>query len=177
VQPIQRVLDRVTDLAMIVAEVLITLMMLHITAEVLMRWLFRASLDAVPEIVAYYYMAGLVFLALAYVTRSNSHISAEIFTQILSPRARELLEGVIALALCAFMAVVAWQTGIEAVSMTRIDEIHQAATMNLPKWPARWFLPIGSGLMALYALLMGINKLRGVSAPQPPTGSKALAHE
>ena len=176
-QAIQRILDRVVDLAMLVAEVAITLMMLHITAEILMRWIFKSSLDAVPEIVAYYYMAGLIFLALAHVTRTDNHIVAEIFTQNLSPRGREILEGVIALLLCAFMVVVTWQTAVEAVSMTSISEIHQAATMNLPKWPARWFLPVGSALMALCALMIGITKLRGDSAAEGPREFKPAAHE
>jgi TRAP-type C4-dicarboxylate transport system permease small subunit len=177
VQAIERTLDRVIDLTMLVAEVLIALMMLHITAEVLMRWLFKRSLDAVPEIVAFYYMAGLIFLALAHVTRTNNHIAAEIFTQVLPPRAREILEGVIALALCAFMVIVTWQTAVEAVAMTSISEIHQAATMNLPKWPARWYLPIGSALMAVVALLIGIKKLRGEPITEQPSGPKAMAHD
>ena len=176
-QTIQRIVDRLIDLAMILAEVAIAAMMLHITAEVLSRWIFRYGFDSVPEIVAYYYMAGLVFFALAYVTRANGHIAAEIFTEYLSPRPREILEGVIALALCAFMIVVTWQTAVEAVSMTSASEIHQGATMNVPKWPARWFLPVGSGLMALSALLIGIGKLRGEPAPGGPAEFKPMAHD
>lgn len=176
-QPIQRILDRAIDLAMLAAEIAIGLMMLHITAEILMRWLFKFSLDAVPEIVAFYYMAGLVFLALAHVTRSNNHIAAEIFTQSLSPRVRDILEGIIALAMALFMAVVTWQTATEAVAMTGVGEIHQAATANLPKWPARWFLPVGSGLMALCALLIGINKLLGHAGTPPSREFKAAAHD
>jgi TRAP-type C4-dicarboxylate transport system permease small subunit len=177
VQALQRMLDRATDFAMLLAEVAIALMMLHITAEILMRWMFRTSLDAVPEIVGYYYMAALVFLALAHVTRTNNHIAAEIFTQNLTPRAREILEGIISLALCAFMVIVTWQTAREAISMTGFAEIHQAATVNLPKWPPRWFLPVGSALMALYALMIGINKLRGGSAAEGPREFKPAAHE
>lgn len=160
-QAFQRVLDRVVDLGMVIAEVAIALMMLHITAEVVLRLAFVHSLDAVPEISAYYYMSALVFFSLAYVTRANGHISAEIFTQAMTPRAREILEGAIALALGIFMTVFSWVTFNEAVAMTNIGEVHQAATVLLPKWPPRWFLPIGGGLMALYAFLIAIQKLCG----------------
>jgi TRAP-type C4-dicarboxylate transport system permease small subunit len=177
VQAIQRIADRIVDAAMIVAEVAIAAMMLHITAEVLSRWIFRYGFDSVPEIVAYYYMAGLVFFSLAYVTRANGHIAAEIFTESLSPRPREILEGIIALLLCAFMLVVAWQTAVEAVSMTNSGELHQGATLLLPKWPARWFLPIGSGLMALSAFLIAVGKLRGMPAPGQPSEFKPMAHD
>ena len=176
-QAFQRVLDRVVNFGMVLAEISIALMMLHITAEVLLRQIFLHSLDAVPEIVAYYYMAGLVFFALAYVTRANGHISAEIFTELLPPRAREILEGTVALALCLFMAVFTWQTFTEATTMTRIEEVHQAATMLLPKWPPRWFLPIGGGLMAIYALLIAIQKIRGSARGDQPQAWKPAAHE
>jgi len=177
VQAFQRVLDRVVDFGMVLAEVAITLMMLHITAEVLLRQFFLQSLDAVPEIVAYYYMGGLVFFSLAYVTRANGHISAEIFTQVMPARARELLEGFIALALCLFMAMFTWQTFMEAVTMTRIEEVHQAATMLVPKWPPRWFLPIGGGMMAIYALLIAIQKFRGSALTDEPGAFKPAAHD
>jgi TRAP-type C4-dicarboxylate transport system permease small subunit len=167
VQAFQRALDRVVDLGMVIAEVAIALMMLHITAEVVLRQIFLHSLDAVPEIVAYYYMAGLVFFSLAYVTRANGHISAEVFTQMLAPRSREILEACIAFALFGFMALFAWETWREAISMTRIGEIHQAATLYLPKWPPRWFLPVGSAVMALYALLIAVQKFRGEAAGGP----------
>ena len=161
---IRRLLDRVIDGAMILAEIAITLMMAHITVELIVRWLFRYGLDAVPEIVAYYYMTALTFFALAYVTRGDGHISAEIFTQNLAPRAREILEGVIALALCIFMLVFTWQTVSEAISMTNAGETHQAARTMVPKWPARWYLPIGTAIMAAYALLLAVQKLSGGAA-------------
>jgi TRAP-type C4-dicarboxylate transport system permease small subunit len=169
----QRVLDRFVDLGMIVAEVAIALMMLHITAEVVLRQIFLQSLDAVPEIAAYYYMSGVVFFSLAYVTRGNGHISAEVFTAIMPPRAREILEGVISLALGVFMVLFAYQTFNEAVSMTRIGEVHQAATILLPKWPPRWFLAVGGALMALYALLIAYKKLTGAAGDDPDQAKPA----
>jgi len=149
---------------MIVAEVAITLMMVHITAEVAARLLMHYSLDAVPEIVAFYYMAGLTFLSLAFVTRANGHIAAEVFTDLLSHRTREIIEAVIGIGLFLFMALFAWQTFNEAVTMTRISEVHQAATLLLPKWPPRWFLPGGAALMAVMALLIAVRKLIGEPA-------------
>jgi TRAP-type C4-dicarboxylate transport system permease small subunit len=175
VQTFQRVLDRVVDLGMVFAEIAITLMMLHITAEVVLRQVFLQSLDAVPEIAAYYYMGGLVFFSLAYVTRGNGHISAEIFTAIMPPRPREILEGTISFALGVFMVLFAYQTFNEAVSMTNIGEVHQAATILLPKWPPRWFLPIGGALMALYAFLIAIKKLQGAAADGPDRLKSAAA--
>ncbi|MBB4124306.1 TRAP transporter small permease [Martelella radicis] len=158
-QVLGRLTARATDWAMAVAELGIALMMFHVVAEVISRRLFRVSLDSVPEIVAFYYMASVVFLSLAYVTRADAHVAATLFTDMLPERAQRLLSGVVLLILAGVMAALCWQLGVEAVRMTQVGEFHQGATMNLPKWPTRWFPPLGTGLMALTALLMGLDKL------------------
>jgi TRAP-type C4-dicarboxylate transport system permease small subunit len=169
----RRSLDRMIDAAMVVAELAIVLMMVHITAELLSRWILRYGLESVPEFVAYYYMTSVAFLSLAYVTRGNGHIAAEFFTELMSARHREVLEGVIALALGAFMLLLTWQLGREAVTMTLTAEVHQGVTMNLPKWPGRWIMTVGSAIMALGALSMSVQKLLGTGV-QAPRASAAV---
>lgn len=168
---INRFTDRAAGLAMTVAEIAITLMMLHVVIEIASRRLFRVSLDSVPEIVAFYYMSALIFLSLAYVTRRDGHVSASLFTDLMRPRIAEILKALGFIALCGAMLVVAWQTGTEAMRMTRIGEMHQGASINLPKWPTRWFAPVGSVLMAITALLMAIEILtrRADPAAQAPS--------
>jgi TRAP-type C4-dicarboxylate transport system permease small subunit len=166
----RRALDRVTDAAMVVAEIAIFLMMAHITLELVIRWTFRYGLDAVPEIVAFYYMTSVAFLSLAYVTRSDGHIAAQIFTEALSPRHREILEGAISILLGLFMLLVTWQIGVEAMRMTAMGEIHQGAGINIPKWPGRWIMTIGAFVMALYAFAIGVRKLAGMGAPSGRAG-------
>lgn len=169
----RRALDRVIDAAMAVSEIAIVLMMLHVSAELLVRWIFRFGLDAVPEISAFYYMTASTFFALAYVTRGNGHISAQIFTEFLGGRPRQLLEGAILILLFLFMLLLTWQLTIEASRMTTTGEVHQAATIDVPKWPGRWFLAIGSALMAIYALAAGLRKLLGYEDEETPTEKPA----
>jgi TRAP-type C4-dicarboxylate transport system permease small subunit len=161
-------LDRVIDSAMIVAEVAIVVMMLHITAELLMRWIFYHGLESVPEFVAFYYMTAVAFLSLAYVTRANGHLVAEFFTERLSKRHLQILDGVIGIWLALFMAVLTWQLTREAVTMTSIQEVHQGVSFNLLKWPGRWIMAAGSAVMTVYAFTFGIQRLLGIAAdPQP----------
>ncbi len=161
----KRWLDRLVDGAMILAELAITLMMAHITVEIAVRLFFRIGLEGVNEMVAFYYMVGLVFLSLAYVTRGDGHIVADILTDRMPHRARELVQGVVSLALAAFMAILVWQTAGEAIVMTEAGEVYQSGSVFLLKWIPRWFVPIGAGLMGLYALLLGVRKLAGEPPP------------
>jgi TRAP-type C4-dicarboxylate transport system permease small subunit len=156
----RRALDRMTDAAMLAAELAIVLMMVHVTMELAVRWFLRTGVAGTYEFVTYYYMVGCAYLPLAYVTRGDGHISAQIFTQALPERARAILEGIILIALGLFMLLVTWQTSVEAVSMTRVGEVYHAI-VSVPKWPARWFLPIGSVLMATYAFLLAAQRLSG----------------
>ncbi|MEX2128200.1 MAG: TRAP transporter small permease subunit [Xanthobacteraceae bacterium] len=170
----RRSLDRVIDGAMAVSEIAVVLMMFHITTELLIRWIFRHGLEAVPEITAYFYMTASTFFALAYVTRGDGHISAQLFTEFLGPRALEILRGCILICLFLFMLLLAWQQAVEAISMTALGEMHQGASVNVPKWPGRWFLAIGSALMALYALAAGIRKLLGNDLRDAPAGTAVM---
>jgi TRAP-type C4-dicarboxylate transport system permease small subunit len=171
----RRLLDRIVDGAMVVAELAIVLMMVHITAELLARWILRHGLESVPEFVAYYYMTSVAFLSLAYVTRGNGHIAAEFFTQYLSPRRREILEGVIALALAAFLVLLTWQLAQEAVTMTAAREVHQGVAFNLPKWPGRWIMAVGSAIMLIYSGAIGMQRLLGRAGAPPPASMPAPA--
>jgi TRAP-type C4-dicarboxylate transport system permease small subunit len=104
---VNTIVARSTDIAMAFAELAIFLMMMHVAIEVIARRIFRHSLDSVPEIVAYYYMSTLIFLALAYVTRADSHVSATLFTDLLPERAQRILMGIIYVILAATMLVMA----------------------------------------------------------------------
>ena len=167
-QAFRRILNRVVDGAMVVAEVAIVLMMVHITAELVSRWTFRQGLESVPEFVAFYYMTSVAFLSLAYVTRGNGQIAAEFFTQYMKPRQREVLEGVIGILLGLFMLLLTWQLTQEAVTMTAMAEVHQGVTFNLPKWPGRWIMAIGSAIMMAFSFAIGIQRLIGIADDAPP---------
>lgn len=153
-----RIVARSTDISMAIAEIAIALMMFHVVIEVASRRFFRISLDSVPEIVAYYYMSAVIFLALAYVTRADSHVAATLFTDLLSEKVQRFIIAVVMVVLGLTMLMLAWQMGLEAMRMTRVGELHQGASMNLPRWPSRWFGPVGAVLMALVAFLMALDK-------------------
>jgi len=169
----RHMLNRVIDAAMVVSEVAIVLMMLHISAELLFRWLFRHGLESVPEFVAFYYMTAVAFLSLAYVLRGNGHLAAEFFTERLTKRRRELLEGVISIALGVFMLTFTWQLFSEAVTMTALQEVHQGVSFNLPKWPGRWFMTIGSAIMTVAAFSIAIHRLLGIADNSPAAAKPA----
>jgi TRAP-type C4-dicarboxylate transport system permease small subunit len=157
----RRALDRVVTVLNGCAELATALMALTVVADVTCRFVLNVVLEAGAETVAYYFMVALTFLPLAHITREDGHLKAEFFTRGLSARGRAILEGIVLLVLFGFMAMLCWQTTLAAIDKTEVGEIIQAAQTTLQVWPARWVLPVGAAVMAIYALTLAVWKLTG----------------
>ncbi|MGE0626998.1 MAG: TRAP transporter small permease subunit [Hyphomicrobiaceae bacterium] len=143
------------------AMVLISIMMLHITFDVLGKYLFNAPIEGTLETVALYYMVAIVFLPLAYSTHAGGQIVVELFTQGLSTRTVQKIDGLVGIFAFAFMTLFAWQTGLEALAKTASGEVRETATSVISIWPSRWLPVVGYGVMAIYFLHQGVQLLRG----------------
>jgi TRAP-type C4-dicarboxylate transport system permease small subunit len=157
-------LDCMTNVLSGLAGLAMVLMMLHVTADVIIRLVLRAPLDGTQEIVSHYYMIALFFLPLALVERQGGHIAAELFTDFLSRRSLLLLEGIIGIFMAMFLALLTWQFVVQALAATQRGETSISATFMLYVWPSRWFLPIGCGVMAAYALLIALVRFVNAGA-------------
>jgi TRAP-type C4-dicarboxylate transport system permease small subunit len=158
---LRRLLDRLTTAMMALGEIAVIAMTLLISADIITRYLLNFVLDAGAEIVTHYFMVSIIYFALGDITRNEGNLSATFFTERLSNRNKALLEGVVAIILFLFMMLLTWRTGVSAVDSTRIGEIMQTSRTNLPIWPSRWILPLGCVTMALYSLLIAIDKFTG----------------
>lgn len=136
------------------------LMMLHISADVIARYIFNSPLHGTVEIVSAYYMVAVVFLPLAMIERSNGHIVVELVTQHFPRRAQEWLIGLVALASAVYFAAFAWQTWGDALKQYRIGEV-ALGTVEVTIWPTRFYLPIGCGLIALVLLYKALRLFAG----------------
>lgn len=150
---------RLTVWANWLAALALALMMIHVTIDVVMRYLFNAPLTGTIEVVSAYYMVAVIALPLAYVHYRDQHIRVELFTTGLSERrVRQLDTAVEALLLVMFtgIAVLSFE---EALAKTEANEVWEAGQGLIPVWPARWSLVIGFGLMALVSFTRLLSRL------------------
>lgn len=155
-----RLLDLAADGMLLVGGLAIFAMMLHITADVLMKLAFNAPLPGALEIVTYIYMVACTFLPLAHVVVSRTMIVVEVFTQGLSPKGLLRLESGLALLSCAYFGAMAVMSGLQAAAKTRIGEIQDATYFELPVWPMRWVVVLACALTALAVLLNAVDDWR-----------------
>lgn len=128
-----------------------TVMMLHVTADVVSRGALRHPLPGVGEITASYYMIIVAFMPLAFVSYQDTHIRADLFTRMMPPGMRRWLAVAVDLLSIAYLALLGWQGVVSALKRTAAEELVQIPGGFLPIWPARWLVPL-----AIFAMILAI---------------------
>jgi TRAP-type C4-dicarboxylate transport system permease small subunit len=160
-EPLREALDKAAGLLVKLGCVLVGMMALHVMLDVIGRYVFNAPLPGTVEFVSHYYMVGVIFWPLAYVQSQRGHFFAEVFTQRLPPMAVRIIDTICTLVTAVLLAFLAWRTAAYAFEFTQARESVQTAYFTISTWPSRWFVPLGLGLMALYALVQVLHALAG----------------
>ncbi len=157
---LERLLERFSLALLWIAGVAITLMMLHIAADIVGKVVFHQPMTATLEIVAWYYMVATVFLPVAYIQLRKKHLIVELFTRHMAPRSLAKLEGFIAVLGAVYVGILFWLTLEQAIISTRDGELQDVTYFDLPVWPSRWCLPLAVGAMTAIMILQAIRDFR-----------------
>jgi TRAP-type C4-dicarboxylate transport system permease small subunit len=156
--------DGVSTIAMWLSMAIGAVMMLHIAADVTARHFFGGSLFGTIEIVSGYYMVAITFLPLAWLVGREGHIFVELFTRHMRARSLLRLETFVIAVTIAYVAILAWQSIINALEQTERREQWETALGFVAMWPSRWLLAIGFACLAaqfIAQLVIVIARLRG----------------
>lgn len=153
-------LDRLSRVLMFLAGIGIVLMMIHVAADIVAKFVFNAPVVATLEIVAWYYMVATVFLPLAWIQARKKHLMVELFTRHMAPRRLALLEAFIAMLSAVYVGILFVLTLETAIDKTIGWEVQDVTYFDLPVWPSRWFLPLPVGAMTLVLLVQAWRDLR-----------------
>ncbi len=124
------------------AGTMLVLMMLHITLDVGVRYFFNGQIVGTLEVVSFYYMVALVFLALGHVEFQNENIRVDLFAQMMPHRVQLWLYMLSCVLGLIFFGMLFWQTLADAIRATQRGE-EAMANFDFIIWPARWALPVG----------------------------------
>lgn len=136
------------------------IMMLHITAEVLLRSIFNVTIPGTLEFVSFYYMVVAVFAGIALVALLNEQVVVEVFLGWLPKRALSIVDGLAALLGAAYAGLIAYGAWLEAKSAMKFGEMVPVRGFDVPIWPSRWMAFAGITLIALASLGYAIALLR-----------------
>lgn len=142
-------------------------MMLHITAEVLLRAVFGITIPGTLELVSFYYMVCAVFAGLAIVAVLNEQVIVEIFLGWMPARGLRLVDGLAALLGAAYAGLLTYGAWLEARAALRFDEIVPVRGFDLPIWPMRWLACAGLAVIALASIGHAVAHLRKLRRKAP----------
>jgi TRAP-type C4-dicarboxylate transport system permease small subunit len=153
-------LSRLADIFLWAGAIALLAMMVHVSADVIMKVALNQPIMGTLEIVSFIYMVGCTFLPLAHVQLSRTLIIVEVFTQKLAPEKNLRLDIAAAVLTVAYLLLLAIMGSVVALAKTEIGEAQDATYFDLPVWPMRWVFCASCGLAALIALYQLIDDFR-----------------
>ncbi|WP_319530186.1 TRAP transporter small permease [uncultured Cohaesibacter sp.] len=154
----------------------IFLMMMHITADVIGKFVFNRPLPGTIPIVSQFYMVIAAFLPLAMVEKLTGHISVEVLYATFPKSVRGILT-VLATALgVVVFAALTWATWGEAVKKFNIGAFSYEQGVKIPVWPSYFILPAGAGLLSLILFWRLFAQLSGAEDPAALEANKDYDH-
>ncbi len=168
-----RLFSRLANGLHLLAGIAMTIMMLQVTADVLLKYLFNSPIQGTIELVATYYMVAIAFLPLAYLALHERHVSVDIVVQTMEPRMKRFTMVFANFVSAIYCALLAWRGAVNAIRATQVGEVWAAALVDIPVWPTRWFFPAGAALAAVVFLLVA---LRYLSDPKAVETASSASH-
>ncbi len=158
---VDRLLERAIGLTSIIGSIAVGLMMVHITADVVGKFVFFSPVPATITMVSNYYMVVVAFLPLALAERRNSHISVEVLTELFPARVQHHINGLTYVLSGAVFGLLAYRGFTDAFKKQDMGSFIMEQGTKVLIWPGHYLLPIGAALMVLVLLFKFISYLSG----------------
>ncbi len=166
---LRRAIDGLIAANFVIAGLALMAMLAHVVLDVVLREI-AVPFSGTLEIVSFWYMVALVFLAIPVAQAQGHHIRVELFTAAVSPRVQRWIDVVVLVACIGILIPFVWVASEEAMRQTRRLAVVEAGTGTIPVWPTRWLVPLSMAttlLVCLFQLLelLGFAEERVSQAP------------
>jgi len=132
---------RLSDVTLVLAGLFLFAMMLHVTADVALKYLINSPVPGTLEIVSAYYMVGGVFLPIAAVELTRTNIGVDVAYQALPRRLKVLCMAIVLVSCAIVYLTLAWTSWDDAMKSFAIREVMMGSVLVVV-WPSRLVLPI-----------------------------------
>ncbi|WP_244928924.1 TRAP transporter small permease [Nocardioides sp. W7] len=147
-----KVASRGFELLIEVPAVLITfLMMLHVTANAVMRTWFDSPIDNTLEMVEYWYLPLVAFLGFIAAQHRGQHIAADLVFEMLPAVTKRFVLAFVFVLCSVVVAGFAWFGWGEAMHAKEIGKT--AGVSDLIAWPAYFLVPLAFGSLTIQFLV------------------------
>ena len=160
-KPIGKMITWINAVASGIAGILVLIMVVHVSADVTMRYVFEQPLDATILYVSAFYMVAIAFLPLGLVEQKDSHIAVELLVERFPDKLQTVITFFALLVTVIVTTAVAIRTGQEAMSKYASGAYSIEAGGKILVWPTYFYLPLGFAMMATVAFWKLIAMVTG----------------
>lgn len=128
----------------------VAMLMIHVVADVALRFWFNSPIHGTIEYVQYWYMIVIAYMAFGLTQQREEHIDAPVLAGRLSQRIQDQFAQVGRVLTLALLAIIAWTGWQEALKSMGMSEKGGAAGVII--WPTRFLVPLGALVFALQVI-------------------------
>lgn len=150
------------ELLVEIPAVLVTfVMMIHITANALLRTFARSPMPHTLEITEYWYMPIIVFIGFIAAQMRKEHTKADLIFNYLPVVTRNWVLGIAYIVIVVVTFGFAWFGLMEALAAFEVRRT--AGPSTLPAWPTYFLAPISFGVLTVQFAVFSVQTLRGTA--------------
>ena len=158
------------------AAVLIFLLGFLVCGDVIGRAVFNAPIKGTPEMVSMSIVI-ICFLLAGYSVQSGGMIYADVLVSLFGHRGRAFAQLLSAVLGIAFFGLIVWGSYEPTLHAIASSEYEGEGALRVPVWPARTIVLLGSALVVVTYVLVGINAaLRLASGTPEPEAAQQHTH-
>lgn len=154
-------LSRLVAASTMVGVAAVILMIVHITADVIMRNLFLIPIPATGGIVGNYYMAAASFLPVALAGKIEQHIVVDVLYERLPAAMQKWNLLLVRVVIAVAAGAAAYGFLLDALQKYQLNTYVLEMNVRIPNWPGYFMLPIGFGLWSAINIYRIITTLGG----------------
>lgn len=169
-----------SDTLLTITAIPVLAMMVQVTLDVTMKYLFRMPIQGTLEITAYYYMVSIVVLPMGFVELTRQSIAVDLFYLMMNAKVQ------VAVTFLVLIVSAIGYGGLALVSIpTAMESFHRReiamGVVNIIIWPTRFLLPaclfVAMAVCLMHAMRMLVSpaarrELVAVSLPDGETEVK-----
>lgn len=149
-RPVRRALAAIEDVLMIFAAASFIAIMVVMTLDVFLRYLFSSPLTWAFEVLTRYLMLSAFFFAVSYTLRLGEHLTVEVVYNRMPTKPRSLILGILYIFVTLIIAAIFWMSADTTLRSWRNGE-RLVGAVNWPVWTSHIIVALGMGVLTLRA--------------------------
>ena len=164
-----------TNLDAIITAVTLSICVVLVNANVIMRYFFNSPIRWAEEVVTSLFV-WTVFIGSAYAYRKHSHLGVDILVNLMPPKMKAVVKSVMSvveLFVLSMLTVISSQYVYHLI-FNRAGKLKIIMTdmLRIPKWWTGIAVPIGFGLSVIYSVYFMVKGVRAYLAKKKEGGNK-----